>query len=386
MKRLVAFLLCIILCLSMAACRQQPDPTPVETNEETLKVGIICTSDPADPYSEAAAYTAQLKEALGYMGVEETALVVHHSVSTSNSALAQEAIEACVQEGCAVIFGTSEGYAQAMQTKAQAYPRVTFVGLGTPVSSIPNYFAVRLKMYAGAYLCGIVAAFRSESGKLGLIASADTTNAETCQIANAFLLGAQLQNPDATLTVVAAATQADEAAAVEKLKTAGCDAALVSNAISTTAELVQMNGMIPLTLYTTQAQKDNFAAYSASPYLINLFADTLQCVLAAETPYYNNRYLGMADGFMQTYTGFFGEREPEGDIEVLPDAVRRQMMSGKFDPFSGQTLHWELGELTATPTALKDAAGAEKIAAGAGTPTGAVLFGMTWLIAGITVA
>lgn len=388
MKRFAALLLIAVLCLSMTACRAKIDPTPAEINYDTLKVGVICTSNAEDETSEAAAFTEQIYSAIKGIGIEDAQVMVRSDISTTNSALAAEAIEECVQGGCAIIFGTSTGFADAMKVKAKEYPRVTFVGLGDADSSLSNYYAFRIKMYEGAYLCGLVAGIQSENGKLGMIAPAGETDPETCQIANAFLLGARVENPDATLTLIptdAAQSDSKEDAAVTTLKNAGCDMVLISTKGTRALNAATTNGMTVFTLYTSPAETNESVAYSVMPRLTDMFTDTMQSVLSEIEPYFDNMYVGYADGFLNCVAGSSGSREVIGDTYVLPGEVQSLMMKGTWEVFSGVSLNWELGELTIVPTAIKASDGSEKIAASKGAPAGATLSGMTWLTQGITV-
>lgn len=388
MKRVLSLLLIAVLCLSMTACGFG-DPTPEEINFETLKVGVICTTDEEDDATEAAAYTEQILTAVKGVGLEKDQVIVYTDVSTTNSALAEEAIEECIREGCAVIFGTSTGFETAMKAKAAAYPRVTFVGLGSADSTLSNYFAFRIKMYEGAYLSGLIAGIQSKEGKLGMIAPAGATDAETCQIANAFLLGARVEKPAATLTLIstgAAQSESKEDAAVKTLQDAGCDMVLIATKGSAARTAAVDADMKVFTLSTMPDANTTALLYSVMPRLTDMFVDTMQMVLSDEAPYFNDMYVGYADGFLQCQAGSStSEDENVGDTYVLPGAVQRLMVTGNWDVFSGEALDWELGELTKKPAAVKDAEGNEKIAASTGVPTKDTLDGMTWLAEGITV-
>lgn len=387
MKRFIALILATLLCLSMAAC--SGDPTPADINYDTLKVAVICASSDEEEYSEAAAYLKQLETAASMVGIKKNQLVLYNEVSITNSALAEEAIEECIQEGCAIIFGTSEGYATAMKNLAKKYPRVSFVGLGEADKALDNYYAFRIKTYEGAYFCGLVAGIRSESGVLGMIAPKGKEDIETCQIANAFLLGARVTNAKATLNLIsvdAARSATKEEEAVKALDALKCDMVLITTRGDAARTCAAKEGMIALNMYTDPAQEDANVLYSVMPRFGDVFADAMQAILSDAKPYYTDKYFGYVDGLLTCTAGSIMDKESTyGDIYVLPGEIQSVLFKGEWDVFSGEAFTWKKGKLTAKPAAIKDTEGNEKIAASAGIPSDKTLTAMDWLMEGITV-
>ncbi len=395
MKRVLALLLVLLLCVSFTACRfadkDDTTPTTKTTKEDKddgieLRIGVISTGEEDDDYSEAAAFKEQIRTAATNLGVGKKYLSIHDDISTTNSALAEEAIDACIKDKCRIIFATSSAFEGSMKKKAAAHPDVIFVGLGDADSTLQNYFAFRIKTYEGAYLCGLIAGIQTESNKLGMIAPTDKTNAETCQIANAFLLGAQVEEPEATLTLMpvgATASESKKEAAVQTLKGFGCDMVLITTKDDTAVEAAIEEDMKVFTMYTMPDEENQAVLYSVMPRLTDVFIDTMQAVLSKQTPYFNDMYVGYMDGFLTCRAG--SSTELIGDTYVLPSAAEQLMMVEEWDAFSGEALDWELGELTRKPAPIKAADGSEKIAASAGAPTAQTLNGMTWLMQGVTV-
>lgn len=385
MKRIFCILIAALLCLSMAACKTVGDPTPAEINEKTLKVGIICATDEKTAGSEAAAYREQLFVACRNTGLLDDQMMVKSNVSVVNSALAEEAIEECVRAGCAIVFGTAPGFETALKNKAAQYPRVTFVGLGNADATLPNYYAVQLKLYEGAYFCGLVAGVTTETNKLGLLAQ-NADSVETRQIANAFLLGARVANPDATVEIAATdvvSSDSREQNAVLNLKSAQCDVVLVALHSATAVKNVTDNRLMALSLSTRPVGENEYFLYSATPRLTDWFVDTIFGVLDKTKPYYNDMSVGYADGFIDWQAG--SVTEWKGDAQLIPSKVQTYMNKNGWDPFSGVALTYSLGELTAAPAAVKDAAGEQKIAPSAGAPSRETLDGMNWLAEGVSV-
>lgn len=384
MKRIIALLFAVCLCLGLTACG---DPIPAELTLKNLKIAVICSGVEEEDYSAAAAILDQLESAGTSTGLKKNQLTFYSEVSINNIALAEEAIEECVLEGNALIFSTNEQYAPAMKRMAEKYPRVTFIGLGDADPSLKNYFAFHIKMYEGAYLCGLTAGMQSEKGKLGLLVSTPETDPETCQIANAFLLGAQVINKKATLDVYCINTTKSDAAAesaIQALHNNGCDTVLIAAESAKALETAQKNNMHITTLFLDAAQKHGSVTYAAIPRFTDVFVDGIQAVLTENgTPYFNDGYYGCGDSVLSCSSGSFADKEISGDIYLLPDTALSALFKADQDVFSGVQGKWKNGVFTTSPAAITDANGNEKIAAGAGKPTKETLDGMTWLIEGI---
>lgn len=377
MKRIFYILLAICFCISLTACG---DPTPQEINDETVKMVLICEGDADEETSQAAAYATQLQAASTMMGLKEEQYVVHDGIADANSALVEGVIVAYIKDGYSIVFGTEAGYAPAMKKLAAEYPRVTFVQVGDADETLPNYYAYQVKTYEGAYLCGLVAGRFSENGKLGMIA-ADLAAPETHQMANAFLLGAQVRKPNATL-IVASSTSGDYRSAVSKLSQNECEGVLVTVDSKDVVDLVKRSSM---RAYTVAGQTDTEKiTYHVTVQHRSQLMDTFQAVLSKEKPYYNNLRVGYTDGFLQGETGY---EENGADVYVIPDAAKAFLSKGQWDVFAGVKLAWDgtVGVFAETPAAIKDTEGTVRIPAGAGIPANDTLNGMDWWMQGVTV-
>lgn len=104
-----------------------------------------------------------------------------------------------IDEGYTLIFGTSFGFQDAFATAAEENPDVCFE-FATGYLSGDN-----LSQFYGSaedtdYLTGMAAAAASESGQIGMVASFPIP--EVIRGVNAYALGVQSVNPDATVEVV----------------------------------------------------------------------------------------------------------------------------------------------------------------------------------------
>ena len=103
-----------------------------------------------------------------------------------------------------MIFGISFGYIDAMNDKAGDYPEICCshgTGYLGNETNFNNYFG---RIYQARYLAGIAAGMKSwEIGNpaVGYVAAYNTEYAETCSGINAFALGVQSANPEATVYV-----------------------------------------------------------------------------------------------------------------------------------------------------------------------------------------
>jgi len=158
------------------------------------KIGFIYVGPSAD-------YGYNMSMDLGRLYVEEQL----EGVSTTafeevpESAEVERVIERLINSGHNIIFATSYGYLDHAITVGEKYPDVSILHAGGLKTSanVGTYWA---DSDDGMYLAGMVAGHVSESGQLGFIGAFQIP--QLFRSINAFTLGAQSINPDATTTVV----------------------------------------------------------------------------------------------------------------------------------------------------------------------------------------
>ncbi len=158
------------------------------------KIGFIYVGPSAD-------YGYNMSMDLGRLYVEEQL----DDVSTTafeevpESAEVERVIERLINSGHNIIFATSYGYLDHAITVGEKYPDVSILHAGGLKTSanVGTYWA---DSDDGMYLAGMVAGHVSESGQLGFIGAFQIP--QLFRSINAFTLGAQSINPDATTTVV----------------------------------------------------------------------------------------------------------------------------------------------------------------------------------------
>jgi len=133
------------------------------------------------------------------------------------------AAERFIQRGFNVIIGTAFGYSDTFKELSEKYPKVAFLNAAGTTNG-PNLESFYGRTYESQYLCGLVAGAVSKTGKLGFVA-AHPIGLVNWTI-NAYELGAQKINPNATVTVIFTGSWNDpikERAAAQAMADRGID-------------------------------------------------------------------------------------------------------------------------------------------------------------------
>jgi len=109
-----------------------------------------------------------------------------------------EMIQELIDEGCTVIFSCSFGFMEATALMAELNPDIIFFHCSGYMTS-DNMSAYFGRMYQMRYLSGIVAGLRTETNQIGYVAAHPIP--EVRRGINAFALGVESVNPDATVHV-----------------------------------------------------------------------------------------------------------------------------------------------------------------------------------------
>ncbi|MEM8662576.1 MAG: BMP family ABC transporter substrate-binding protein, partial [Pseudomonadota bacterium] len=127
----------------------------------------------------------------GRLDVEEAlgdAVETAYLESVPEGADAERALERFARSGCNIIFATSFGYMDAVNSVAARFPDVKFEHATGYKREHPNVTTYNSKFYQGRYIIGQIAAKMSETGKAGYIGSFPIP--EVVRGINAFMLGA----------------------------------------------------------------------------------------------------------------------------------------------------------------------------------------------------
>lgn len=158
------------------------------------KIGFIYVGPTAD-------FGYNMSMDLGRQYLEETIEGIETTAfeAIPESAEVEQVMERLINSGHGIIFATSYGYLDYAISLGERYPEVTFLHAGGLKTSdnVGTYWA---DSDDGMYLAGMAAGAVSESGKLGFIGAFQIP--QLFRSINAFALGAQSVNPEATVTVV----------------------------------------------------------------------------------------------------------------------------------------------------------------------------------------
>lgn len=219
-KKFGILLLVIMFAVTMVVgCGGQKasDDSDKQTAEK-FKVGFIYIGTPGD-----AGWTFAHDQGRKYLEEQIPEVETVALESVPEGADSERSIEQLAQEGCNVIIANSFGYGDAMLEVAKKYPDIVFLhcsGLST-ADNVSTFFG---RIYQARYLSGMVAGAMTKNNNIGYAAAYPIP--EVIRGINAFTLGVQAVNPDATVKVVWSNTWVDptlEKQAAQSLINAGCD-------------------------------------------------------------------------------------------------------------------------------------------------------------------
>lgn len=384
MKKVLAIAVAVALCLCLTACKQPA--APQNTPAETLKIGVLCTSDAETVGSEAAAVKAQLQDAVERVGLQAGSGFLCDEISLINPNFTVQAVEDCIAAGCTLVVGTQAAFTPTLKQKAAQYPSVTFIGVGEKDDTLTNFFTFEMRLFEGAFLAGIVAGACSAADTIGCVVPFADEN-ETCLLLNAFLLGARVHNPQATLSVKAtgsAQNTAQETAAVKALQNEGCDLLCITTRGDGAFKAADAAQMKAVTVYTAPEDANGRLLFSVMPRFTEVLVDALQTAKSDTPPFFHDTTVGYTEGFLDcTFTD--SAHQHAGNPYSVYDAAQRLLLEDAFSVFSGYTLQWERGTLAPLAAAVQDNNGTLRIPAAAAAPTPAFLRQMNWLADGISV-
>lgn len=231
MKKILAFLLAVMMVLAFAACGEDnggtPTPTPdvkgmsadvLPRNAMTpsveipadFKIGMICLHDENSTYDNN--FIQALRQVQKDLGLSDDQVVIVTNIGEDSSCY-DAAVDLAKNKGCNVIFADSFGHESFMKQAAQEYPEVQFchaTGTSGKTAGIENFHNAFASIYEGRYLAGIAAGLKlnemiaagkitAEQAVIGYVGA--FTYAEVISGMTSFYLGARSVCPSATMKV-----------------------------------------------------------------------------------------------------------------------------------------------------------------------------------------
>ncbi len=228
MKKIIALVLALVLCLTAAASLADG------IAKENIKMGIITLHDEQSTYDKN--FIDSAKRAAANLGLSEDQVIIVSGIPESDECR-QKALD-LADEGCNIIFADSFGHEDFLIEAAKEYPEVTFAhatGTKAHTEGQANFHNAFASIYEGRYLAGVAAGLKlnelKEAGKLkgdvpmmGYVGA--FTYAEVISGYTSFYLGAKSVCPDVIMKVQFTGSWYDEMAeksAAEALINAGAD-------------------------------------------------------------------------------------------------------------------------------------------------------------------
>lgn len=220
MALVLVSLMLLTLCLTACGDSGSGDAGLTAIKKEDLKIGFIYVGDAYDGgYSQA--HEEGRLQMMKELGLSDSQAIVVENVP--EGAECAEAARNLIDQGCNVIYANSFGHMDHIKAVADEYPNVYF-GHATGYTRTDNMTTYMGRIYEARYLSGIVAGLQTKTNKIGYVAAMPI--AEVVRGINAFTLGVQSVNPDATVEVYWLNTWYDgtlEKSAALELLNKGCD-------------------------------------------------------------------------------------------------------------------------------------------------------------------
>ena len=361
MKKIIALLLAAVMLMSLAACGGAETPNGGNNAdggnaEVNFKVGAIYINSKNDTAGYTFAHHSGIVAAMKSLGLNpDTQLLIRDEVPEDKQKVG-EAIDALVGEGANIIFGISFGYIDAMAEKAEEYKDVIFshgTGYLANETNFNNYFG---RIYQARYLAGIAAGLKSleiGNNNVGYVAAHTTDYAETASGINGFALGVQAVNPNAKIYVKNLNNWADEvnekAYAEELINSFGCGV-ISQHCDSAQPQIAAQNANVFGCGYNSDMTPDapkahlTAAIWNWDVYYATAIKAAQECGEASkfvEKMGGNAYYGGLKEGFVDVSA--LSENCAKGTDKAI-EAVKKMMVDGEWDVFSGVKLTITVGE------------------------------------------
>lgn len=323
-----------------------------------LKVGFVYVSPVGDAgWSYAHDMGRQAVEALD-------GVTTSYVEAVPEGPDAERVIQNMARKDFDVIFATSFGYMDPMLKVAKQFPDTVFMhcsGFKT-AENMGNYFG---RMYQARFLSGMVAGAMTDSNIIGYAAAFPIP--EVIRGINAFTLGAQSVNEDATVRVVWTKTWYDPATEKEAAKSlldVGADVIAQHQDSPGPQEAAQEKGVYSIGYNSDMssfAPKAHLTApvWNWGPYYTSVVKEVQEGTWKSESvwPGIETGIVGLAP---------FGDMVPQ-EIRDMVSAKKAELVAGTTDVFTGP---------------IKDQQGKVRIAEGVQADD-KTLLGMTWFVEGI---
>lgn len=187
----------------------------------------------------------------------------------------EDATAQLVSNGCNVIVAASSRYANAAYDEARANSKVYFISVGGSKTTF-NLACFQGEMYKAAYICGMAAAYNSDSNVLGVVA--DPSILSCYNIVDAYVLGAEELtegDTDVRLNFAWGNRDNENQEAIDDLIAQGCDVIFTATYSTYAVEYCEQRGVkvIGMAYNTPELAPKHYLTgcfYNATIFLIDM--------------------------------------------------------------------------------------------------------------------
>ena len=116
MKKFLSIIMAALIVAAALACFTACGGSK---DEGEFKVGVIHIGDPADGSGYSYTHDLGIVEMQKALGLKDSQIVRKLNIADNDESAIRESIEACISEGCKIIFTTSYGYMDTPEALAK---------------------------------------------------------------------------------------------------------------------------------------------------------------------------------------------------------------------------------------------------------------------------
>lgn len=245
----------------------------------------------------------------------------------------EDATAQLVSNGCNVIIAASSRYANVAYEEARANKKIYFISVGGTKTSF-NLACFQAELYKVAYICGMAAAYNSNSNILGVVA--DPSILSLFNIVDAYVLGAKELtegDTDVRLNYAWGNREDENIQAIDDLIAQGCDVIFTATYSTEAVEYCEKRGVkvIGLAYNMPELAPNNYltgAFYNVTTFIIDMLRSVRYNTSDSVT------YLGgINEGAVRMID--INENAKEGTVEIC-DTLYQLCADGKAVIFNGE--------------------------------------------------
>lgn len=313
--------------------------------KEDIKIGVLYIGGQEDTSGYTYAHEIGIQSMISNIGLSDEQVIRKNYIDDTDDKAIRAALDECIKEdGCNVIIGTSWGYMEYLAEYADTYPDIYFAhGTGYLSNGVnfTNYFG---RIYQARYLSGLVAGLKTKSNKIGYVSAQGIGNSECTGGVDAFAIGVEEVNPDATVYVAVTDSWFDpekEQKASDYLISIGCD--VLAQHVDTTAPQTasEANGTWSIGYNSDMSKETPNATLTSVIWNWSAYYTAYVGGIINAT-YDGSNYYGGMDESLVSLTSLSSLCE-DGTSEIVNEKMQ-EIISGKFGVFDG-VLETNTGEL-----------------------------------------